>query len=113
MAGRRSIDKWTKWIQVATVLFFLVFVITVGLGLSKMFNEIRVITKGQQALILNLTQKTMQKSEEPAVVQKSSEQFVSKISFIKYQNETRREMKDLRKKIDLLRQRVRALKSPL
>ncbi len=113
MTGRRSVDKWTKWTQIATVAFFLIFVIIIGIGLNIMFNEIRVITKGQQALILNLTQKNIQKKKVPAVSEKASDQCVSKVSFIKYKSETNQEIKELRKKLELLKQRIRALKSPL
>ncbi len=113
MAGRRSADKWTKLAQVGTVIIFLAFVLVVGVGLNKMFNEIREITKGQQELILNLTAKNMQNNGETASVEKVHEQYVSQISFIKYKNETNHEIKELEKKLNLLRQRVRAMKSPL
>lgn len=106
-------DKWTKLAQVGTIVFFLVFVLVVGVGLNKMFNEIKEITKGQQELILNLTAKSIQKNRETTSVEKVSDQYVSKIAFIKYKNETNHEIKVLEKKLKLLRQRVRAMKSPL
>jgi hypothetical protein len=113
MAGRRSSDKLTKLAQVGTMVVFLVFVLVVGFGLDKMFNEIKEITKGQQELILNLTAKSIQKNRKTASVEEVSDQYVSKISFIKYKNETNHKIKALEKKLNLLRQRVRAMKSPL
>lgn len=113
MPGRRVVNKTSKWVQGATVVFFLIFVTTFGFGLNSMFNEIRSITKGQQALILNLTQKSIPQSKTPVYYEKASDQCVSTVSFIKYRSETSREIKDLQKKLDLLRHRVRALKSPL
>lgn len=113
MAGRRSGDKLTKWLQFGTVGLTLIFVVAVGFGLNEMFNEIKSITKGQQALILHLAQKSMQDNQEPVAKDKVADECVSKVSFIKYQNETNREIKELHKKLNLLRQRVRAMKSPL
>ncbi len=113
MASRRSADKLTKLAQVGTIVFFLIFVLVVGFGLNKMFNEIREITKGQQELILNLTAKSIQKNRETASVEKVSDQYVSKISFIKFKNETNHKIKALEKNLSLLRQRVRAMKNPL
>ena len=113
MAGRRSADVYTKWVQIATVLLALIFVIVVGIGLNRMFNEIKVITKGQQALILNLAQKNTQQTKKVVTKEKAADQCISKVTFIKYQNETNRDIKDLEKKLGLLRQRVRAMKNPL
>jgi len=113
MTGRRSSDKWTKWIQSATVGLAILFVVAVGYGLSKMFNEIKIITAGQQELILNLAQKSTQEGDNRVGERKVAEESVSKISFIKFQNDTSREIKALQKKIDLLEQKVRSLKNPL
>lgn len=113
MTGRRKEDKWTKWVQVITVAFALVFVLAIGFGLIRMFNEIETITKGQQALILNLTQKHVQGTNTSDQPDKLSEECVNKITFIKYQNETSREIKDLKSELNRLKQRVRTMKSPI
>jgi len=113
MAGRRNSDKLTKWIQATTILLFLFFVIAVGYGLNRMFDEMNDITKGQQALILNLTQKGEPQTGTVTSMEKEVDQGVSQIAFIKYKNETDRELRELQKKVDLLDQKIKRMKSPL
>ncbi len=113
MPGRRNADKWTKFIQATTVFLFLVFVIVSAYGLDKMFNEIKEITKIQQELILNLSQENVKKTEEVTKTEKVVDQFVSRVVFIKYQNETERKIKSLQKSVNRLKQKVKILKNPL
>ncbi|MBT4640081.1 MAG: hypothetical protein HOK67_02815 [Deltaproteobacteria bacterium] len=113
MASRRSADKWTKLIQATTVLLFLIFVIVTAYGLNEMFNEIKEITNIQQKLILTFTQSNVQKNEDVVKTEKVVDQLVSKIVFIKYKNETDRELKRLKKTVIRLKQKVKMMKNPL
>ena len=111
MAGRRNGEKWTKIFQATTIVIFLVFVLVTGYGLKQMFDEIREITIIQQELILNLTQNGIQKIKSEVETEKIDDQFVNKVVFIKYKNETDRKIKELEKMLDRLKKRMK-LKSP-
>lgn len=111
MNGRRKVDKWNRSLQILTISLFLLFVIFIVYGVSRMISEVRMITVGQQELITRLSLQTEKKEVKKGSI--SDVNYVQKKDFIRFKNESNREIKMLKKEISRLKMKIEALKNPL
>ncbi|MBU2509894.1 hypothetical protein KJ966_01085 [bacterium] len=98
-------NKPDNRLKLVISIIITVFLILVLFGARQLLNEIRMISEGQQILILKLTEPERKKVDEET--EENGDEYVSRIEYVKFKNETNKTIKDLTREISMIQTKLK------